>query len=94
MYCTPFLGSAFAIFASILVTWLEKLSIAKSYKYLEKFTAALDSLYDSGVGEEYLASLVKSSNESATQARHLKESLVTDFTRYVTTSGRKSENRK
>lgn len=74
-----FLGSAFAIFASILVTWLEKLSIAKSYKYLEKFTAALDSLYDSGVGEEYLASLVKSSNENATQARHLKESLVTDL---------------
>ncbi|CAI1082552.1 TPA: type I Zorya anti-phage system protein ZorA1 [Serratia fonticola] len=74
-----FLGSAFAIFASILVTWLEKLSIAKCYKYLEKFTAALDSLYDSGVGEEYLASLVKSSNESATQARHLKESLVTDL---------------
>ncbi|MBS0879819.1 anti-phage defense ZorAB system ZorA [Pantoea sp. JGM49] len=74
-----FLGSAVAIFASILVTWLEKLSIAKCYKYLEKFTAALDSLYDSGVGEEYLASLVKSSNESATQARHLKESLVTDL---------------
>ncbi|MGS3450974.1 type I Zorya anti-phage system protein ZorA1 [Klebsiella electrica] len=74
-----FLGSAFAIFASIIVTWLEKLSIAKCYKYLEKFTAALDSLYDSGVGEEYLASLVKSSNESATQARHLKESLVTDL---------------
>lgn len=74
-----FLGSAFAIFASILVTWLEKLSIAKCYKYLEKFTAALDSLYDSGVGEEYLASLVKSSNENATQARHLKESLVTDL---------------
>ncbi|GGD23732.1 hypothetical protein GCM10011513_21550 [Franconibacter daqui] len=74
-----FLGSAFAIFASILVTWLEKLSIAKCYKYLEKFTAALDSLYDSGVGEEYLASLVKSSSESATQARQLKESLVTDL---------------
>ena len=74
-----FLGSAIAIFASILVTWLEKLSIAKCYKYLEKFTAALDSLYDSGVGEEYLASLVKSSDESATQARHLKESLVTDL---------------
>lgn len=74
-----FLGSAFAIFFSILITWMEKLSIAKCYKYLEKFTAALDSLYDSGVSAEYLASLVKSSNESATQARHLKESLVTDL---------------
>lgn len=74
-----FLGSAFAIFFSILITWMEKLSIANCYKYLEKFTAALDSLYDSGVSAEYLASLVKSSNESATQARHLKESLVTDL---------------
>lgn len=74
-----FLGSAFAITASILVTWLEKFSIAKCYKYLEKFTASLDSLYDSGVGEEYLASLVKSSSDSATQARQLKESLVTDL---------------
>ncbi len=69
-----FLGSAVAIAASIFITWLEKLSIAKCYKYLEKFTAAIDKLYVSGVGEEYLASLVKSSNESATQARHLKES--------------------
>ncbi|WP_317472083.1 anti-phage ZorAB system protein ZorA, partial [Cronobacter sakazakii] len=43
------------------------------------FTASLDKLYISGVGEEYLASLVKSSNDSATQARHLKESLVTDL---------------
>lgn len=74
-----FLGSAFAITFSILITWLEKFYLAKCYKNLEKFTAELDSLYDSGVGEEYLASLVKSSNESATQARHLKESLVTDL---------------
>ncbi|WP_318386566.1 type I Zorya anti-phage system protein ZorA1 [Enterobacter sp.] len=74
-----FLGSAVAIFASIVVTWLEKFSLAKCYKYLEKFNAAIDKLYVSGVGEEYLASLVKSSNESATQARHLKESLVTDL---------------
>ncbi|AVZ00169.1 hypothetical protein DAI21_22185 [Lelliottia sp. WB101] len=74
-----FLGSAFAIGFSIIITWLEKFYLAKCYKYLEQFTAALDSLYDSGVGEEYLASLVKSSNESATQARHLKESLVTDL---------------
>ncbi|MCE0826315.1 anti-phage defense ZorAB system protein ZorA [Buttiauxella sp. A2-C2_NF] len=74
-----FLGSAFAIFASIVITWFEKFSLAKCYKHLEKFTAALDQLYESGVGEEYLAELVKSSNESATQSRQLKESLVTDL---------------
>ncbi|VXD07337.1 conserved membrane hypothetical protein [Enterobacterales bacterium 8AC] len=74
-----FFGSAFAIGVSILITWFEKRHLAKCYKFLEQFTAAIDKLFVSGVGEEYLASLVKSSNESATQARHLKESLVTDL---------------
>jgi len=74
-----FLGSAFAIFASIVVTWFEKFSIAKCYKHLESFNSEIDSLFESGVGEEYLAELVKSSNESATQARQLKDGLVTDL---------------
>lgn len=74
-----FLGSFIAIFFSILVTFLEKYRLAVSYKQLEKLTSALDSLFDSGVGEEYLAELVKASNESATQARQLKDSLVTDL---------------
>ncbi|MEE3664503.1 type I Zorya anti-phage system protein ZorA1 [Brenneria sp. g21c3] len=74
-----FLGSFTAIAASIVVTWFEKFSLAKCYKYLEQFTAAIDQLFESGVGEEYLAELVKSSNESATQAKQLKDSLVTDL---------------
>ncbi|MCT2387647.1 type I Zorya anti-phage system protein ZorA1 [Erwinia pyrifoliae] len=74
-----FLGSAFAIFASILITSLEKFYLAKCYKHLEKFTAAIDQRYVSGVGEEYLADLVKSGKESSTQARQLKESLVGDL---------------
>lgn len=74
-----FLGSFTAIAASIAVTWLEKFSLAKCYKYLEQLTAAIDQLFESGVGEEYLAELVKSSNESATQAKQLKDSLVTDL---------------
>ncbi len=74
-----FLGSFVAIFVSIVVTILEKYSLAVSYKQLEKLTEVLDSLFDSGVGEEYLAELVKASNESATQARQLKDSLVTDL---------------
>lgn len=74
-----FLGSAFAIFSSIVVTWMEKFSLAKCYKHLERLNSAIDSLFESGVGEEYLAELVKSSNESATQSRQLKDSLVTDL---------------
>lgn len=74
-----FLGSFIAIATSIVVTWGEKFSIAKCYKYLEQFTAAIDQLFATGVSEEYLAELVKSSNESATQAKQLKDSLVTDL---------------
>ncbi len=74
-----FLGSFTAIFASILITFLEKYRLAVSYKQLEKLTETIDSFFDSGVGEEYLAELVKASNESATQARQLKDSLVTDL---------------
>ncbi|MBB6055362.1 type I Zorya anti-phage system protein ZorA1 [Tolumonas osonensis] len=74
-----FLGSFAAIFVSILVTFLEKYRLAVSYKQLEKLTEALDSFFDSGVGEEYLAELVKASNESATQARQLKDGLVSDL---------------
>ena len=74
-----FFGSSCAITTSIVVTGFEKYYFAKCYKSLEQFTAAIDKLFASGVDQEYLASLVKSSNESATQARHLKESLVTDL---------------
>lgn len=74
-----FLGSFTAILISILVTWLEKFYIAKCYKHLEQFTASVDQLFETGVGEEYLADLVDSSNENVTQAKQLKDSLVTDL---------------
>ncbi|EML3184482.1 hypothetical protein R9D81_002188, partial [Pseudomonas aeruginosa] len=64
-----FLGSFFSIFASIAVTLTEKWRLGRCYKHLEKLTEAIDGLFDSGVGEEYLAELVKSSNESSIQTR-------------------------
>ncbi|MBM9961005.1 hypothetical protein JTL80_34670, partial [Pseudomonas aeruginosa] len=57
----------------------EKWRLGRCYKHLEKLTEAIDGLFDSGVGEEYLAELVKSSNESSIQTRQLKDSLVTDL---------------
>lgn len=74
-----FLGSFFSIFASIAVTLTEKWRLGRCYKHLEKLTEAIDGLFDSGVGEEYLAELVMSSNESSIQTRQLKDSLVTDL---------------
>lgn len=74
-----FLGSFFSIFASIAVTLTEKWRLGRCYKHLETLTESIDGLFDSGVGEEYLAELVKSSNESSIQTRQLKDSLVTDL---------------
>lgn len=74
-----FLGSFFSILASIVVTLTEKWRLGRCYQHLEDLTESIDGLFDSGVGEEYLAELVKSSNESSVQTRLLKDSLVTDL---------------
>lgn len=74
-----FVGSFLSIFASIIVTLTEKWRLGRCYQHLEDMTENIDGLFDSGVGEEYLAELVKSSNESSIQTRQLKDSLVTDL---------------
>lgn len=74
-----FLGSFVSILASIVVTITEKWRLGRCYKHLEILTETIDGLFDGGVGEEYLAELVKSSNESSIQTRQLKDSLVTDL---------------
>lgn len=74
-----FLGSFISILASIAVTLTEKWRLGRCYQHLEGLTESIDGLFDSGVGEEYLAELVKSSNESSIQTRQLKDSLVTDL---------------
>lgn len=65
--------------ASIAVTITEKWRLGQCYKILEEFNETIDGLFDSGVGEEYLAELVRSSAESSVQTRQLKDSLVTDL---------------
>lgn len=74
-----FVASGFAITVAMLVTLVEKLGLNIAYRRLECLVAAIDKLYDAGVGEEYLRRLVHSSEEGATQTRHLKDSLVDDL---------------
>ncbi|QQZ44308.1 anti-phage defense ZorAB system ZorA [Pseudomonas sp. SK3(2021)] len=74
-----FIGSFISIMASIAVTITEKWRLGRCYKHLETFNETIDGLFDSGVGEEYLAELVRSSAESSVQTRQLKDSLVTDL---------------
>lgn len=74
-----FFASGAAIAAAMFVTYKEKHLLRKSYELLEGLTDNIDQLFESGVGEEYLSSLVKNSEESAKQTRMLKDSLVTDL---------------
>ena len=74
-----FIGSFLSIMASIIVTVSEKWRLGRCYKHLESLNETIDSLFDSGVGEEYLAALVRSSAENSVQTRQLKDSLVTDL---------------
>lgn len=74
-----FLASFFAILMAMIITFAEKLMINLCYRDLEQLCRSLDALYNSGVGEDYLSQLVKHAEESATQTKQLKQSLVTEL---------------
>ncbi len=74
-----FMVSGAAIFLAMLVTTVEKAIINSRYTELERLCSLIDSLFDTGAGEEYLQRLVEASETSATQAMQMKESLVTDL---------------
>lgn len=78
-----FLVSAFAIGAAMATTFIEKLLITALYRKVEEITFELDSMFTSGAGEEYLARLVKASEDSADQSKILKDVLVTDLERIL-----------
>jgi len=74
-----FTFSAVAIGLAMSFTILEKLIYNLCVHRALGVAAELDALFRAGVGEEYLSSLVKSSEDSAVQTRQLKESLVQDL---------------
>lgn len=78
-----FLISAAAIFAAMLVTLLEKLLLAALYEQTEDIVRSIDAFFESGAGEEYLSRLVKASEESASQAKILKDALVKDMSQLL-----------
>lgn len=68
--------SAAAITLAMLVTWIEKSLITRRYRQVEALVQQIDSLFDAGVGEEYLARLVHASETSAGQAARLQQAIV------------------
>jgi polyhydroxyalkanoate synthesis regulator phasin len=76
---SAFLASWLAILAAILITFFEKRVINNCYKQVDQLTEHLDGLFSAGVGEDYLARLVKASESSATHAASLKDALMRDL---------------
>src|SRR5262245_30694011 len=74
-----FLVSAAAIAIAMAITLIEKLLISSLYRRTEAIAHRLDGMFEAGADSEYLERLVKSSEESATQAKILKDALVADL---------------
>lgn len=68
--------SALAITLAMLFTWIEKSQTTRLYRAVEQLGQAIDSLFDAGVGEEYLARLVRASEAAAMQGAQLRQALV------------------
>lgn len=68
--------SAAAITLAMLITWIEKSLVTRRYRQVETLVQRIDSLFDAGVGEEYLARLVRASEASAAQAARLQQAIV------------------
>ena len=70
-----FLVSMSAITLAMFVTIVEKSLLSKLYGKVEDLCFLIDSLYESGDGEEYLERPVKSSEASARQVTIIKDAL-------------------
>ncbi len=76
---SAFIGSGFAIFAAIAITYFEKTTLNKCYQLLEAVNNRIDDLFSKGVGEEYLYRLVSSSEKNSVNTASLKDALVEDL---------------
>jgi hypothetical protein len=71
--------SAAAISIAMIVTFLEKLLLSSLYRITDEIANFIDAQFESGAGEEYLARLVKASEDSAHQSKILKDALIHDL---------------
>jgi len=76
--------SAAAITLAMLVTWIEKSIVTSRYRQVETLAQRIDSLFDAGVGEEYLARLVRASEASAAQAARLQQAIAGELRQGMT----------
>lgn len=79
-----FVASGVAIGCAMGVVFISRLVLAYLYRLVEHLTQAIDGLYSTGAGEEYLARLVKSSEQNAASTAQLKDALVEDLNKMMT----------
>lgn len=79
-----FVASGSAIACAMLVVFISRFTLAYFYRLVEHLTNGIDSLYRTGAGEEYLARLVKSSEQNAASTAQLKDALVEDLHKMMT----------
>ncbi len=76
--------SLIAIFLAMAFTFVEKMLLTAGYRQAASLREAIDSCFDAGASEEYLARLVRASETSATQAAQIKDALVADLKQVLT----------
>lgn len=76
---TAFFVSAAAITAAMLVTFVEKLLLSSLYRITEEIAQDIDARFTAGAGEEYLSRIAHAAEDSASQAKILKDALVDDL---------------
>ena len=79
-----FTVSAVAIACAMLVVFFSRFGVALLNAKVDNLCQLVDSMYDSGAGEEYLQRLVESSENSEVHTAQLKDALVEDLTRLMT----------
>jgi hypothetical protein len=79
-----FIASAIAIGCAMLIIFVSRLALAIFYRRVEHLNQAIDTLYATGAGEEYLARLVSASEKAEAHAAQLKQALVEDLTTMMT----------
>ncbi len=79
-----FYVSAFAIFLAMVITVVEKYLLNSLYRKVTQLAHEIDATYEAGAGEEYLARLVTSSEDAASQTKILKDALVADLREILT----------
>ena len=74
-----FIVSAVAITLAMVFTFIEKSLVTVCYRQVEEIRQLIDGLFDTGADVEYLERLVSAAELSTTQAREIKDAIVSEL---------------